>query len=275
MEIPVCIDDPEPPLLASPISLLRPAMPRLLRVILPGVPLHITQRGVDRCPTFLDSDDYALYRWALRESANEHGCAVHAYVLMTNHVHLLTTPSDLTGPACMMRSLGKRYVRYFNDRYRRTGTLWEGRYRSTVVDSLPYLFTCSRYIELNPVRAGMVPDPHAYEWSSYRRNAAGLDDGVISEHPKYTSLGSTPVVRCSAYRAMFATELTPAALAAVRSAHRGRSKRYSTTYHEAVEALYKRMTSHDHDALERTGAGWSAHSQDASTSERVEVSAAS
>jgi len=217
--------------------------------------LHITQRGVDRCPTFLAGDDFAFYRWALHEAATESDCAIHAYVLMTNHIHLLTTPADASGPACMMRSLGKRYVRYFNDRYRRTGTLWEGRYRSALVDSLPYFFMCSRYIELNPVRAGMVEDPHAYEWSSYRRNAAGLEDGVISEHAKYTSLGSTPGVRCSAYRAMFATELTPATIAAVRSAQRGRSKRYSTPYHEAVDALYRRMTSHDDDAVDGSQAG--------------------
>lgn len=246
-------------------------MPRPLRVVLPGVPLHITQRGVDRCPTFLESDDYAFYRWALREAANESGCAVHAYVLMTNHVHLLTTPIDVTGPATMMRSLGKRYVRYFNDRYRRTGTLWEGRYRSTLVDSLSYLFTCSRYIELNPVRAGMVPDPHAYEWSSYRRNAAGLHDEVIREHPTYTSLGSTPVVRCGAYRAMFATELTPTVIAIVRSAHRGRSKRFASADQRAVDAVHRRMTVQDHGAPDQAGAGWTNDASRASMSEPVEM----
>jgi len=248
-------------------------MPRPLRVIVPGVPLHITQRGVDRCPTFLASNDYAFYRWALREAAIESGCAVHAYVLMTNHVHLLTTPADTSGPARMMRSLGKRYVRYFNDHYRRTGTLWEGRYRSALVDTLPYFFMCSRYIELNPVRAGMVEDPHAYEWSSYRRNAAGLDDGVISEHPRYTSLGSTPAVRCGAYRAMFATELTPDTIAVVRSAHRGRSKLYSTAYQEAVDALHRRMMAHDGNPFEGIEPGRADDLRKASTPEPVERSA--
>lgn len=212
-------------------------MPRLPRRVVPGLPLHITQRGVDRCPTFLSDDDFAFYRWALNEAQAEAQCAVHAYVLMTNHVHLLATPSDIGGPAKMMRSLGRRYVRYFNDRYRRTGTLWEGRYRSALVDSASYLISCSRYIELNPVRAGLTSEPIAYEWSSFRHNSGGEQDPLITEHPLYTALGATRAVRSAAYRAMFSSPLSSPAIATVRAAQRGRPNIYTTPYREAADAL--------------------------------------
>ena len=212
-------------------------MPRIPRVIIPSVPLHITQRGVDRCPTFLAADDFAFYRWLLREASLAASCAVHSYALMTNHVHLLVTPRDARGPAHLMRSLGMRYVRYFNDRYRRTGTLWEGRFRSVLVDSSAHLFACYRYIELNPVHAGMVGAPDHYEWSSYACNARGDDDPAVTHHPLYLALAGSPGARCVAYRALFAAQLEESAVAALRAPRRGRAKLHPSTYQQAVAAM--------------------------------------
>lgn len=191
-------------------------MPRAPRLVVPDAPLHITQRGVDRCATFLADEDFAFYQWALGEATTKAQCAIHAYVLMTNHVHLLLTPLDSAGPSRLMRSLGRRYVGYFNARYRRTGTLWEGRFRSALVDSVPYLFACSRYIELNPTRAGLVDDPAAYPWSSFRHNAGGVDDPVLSPHPQYSALGSHRAAPRSAPRI---------ARSSRRSSRRARSRR--------------------------------------------------
>ena len=212
-------------------------MPRPPRLVIPKVPLHITQRGVDRCPTFLVDQDFAFYRCALEQSAVEARCAVHAYVLMSNHVHLLVTPADTLGASRLVASLGRRYVRYFNDRYQRTGTLWEGRFRSTPVLSAPYLFTCSRYIELNPVRAGIVADPARYEWSSFRGNALGETDTVLTPHPLYVALDAVPESRRAAYRALFDTPLGPLAVAAVRASLHGRAKLHPTSYRQAIEAV--------------------------------------
>ena len=222
-------------------GLSRPTLrrvPRKPRLIIPNVPVHITQRGVDRCVTFISDDDFALYLWILRDASVRARCAVHSYALMTNHVHLLLTPADSDAPACLMRALGQRYVRYFNDRYRRTGTLWEGRFRSTIVDSDRYFWACSRYIERNPVRAGLVDDPGAYHWSSYRRNACGTDDGIVTPHSLYTSLGGDTDARRTAYRELCATEVPPVVVAEIRTAVRGRHTLGMTAYHQAVAAMY-------------------------------------
>jgi putative transposase len=217
-------------------------MPRRALPILARVPLHITQRGVDRCHTFLAAEDFAFYRWALGEARFAADCAVHAYALMTNHVHLLVTPADAEGPVRMMRSLGRRYVRYFNDRYRRTGTLGEGRYRAARIDSAPYLFACSRYIELNPVRAAIVADPSSYLWSSYRHNACGDDDSLVSPHPQYVALGMSRDARCAAYRALFATDVEPGVVATLRASLRGRPKLHPSPYRQAIDAMEQSMS---------------------------------
>lgn len=140
-------------------------MARKLRLIYPGVAVHIIQRGVNRVPCFRADTDYLVYLSQLRQYAAEHGCAVHAYCLMTNHVHILVTPAREGSCTAMMRDLGRRYVPYFNARHERTGTLWEGRFRSCLVQSAHYVLACYRYIELNPVRADMVNHPAAYFWS--------------------------------------------------------------------------------------------------------------
>lgn len=212
-------------------------MPRPRHVI-PGTPLHITQRGVDRCPTFIADDDFALYLWVLHAASQATDCAVHAYVLMTNHVHLLLTPGDMAGPARLMRAIGTRYVRYFNDRYRRTGTLWEGRFRSTAVDTDSYFFACSRYIERNPQRAGLTDDPATYMWSSFRCNAHGEPDRIVTPHPLYTSLGADTVTRSRTYRRLFAIEQPPTVIAAVRTASRARRALPDTSYQQAVAAMF-------------------------------------
>ena len=178
-------------------------MPRQPRYPLPDIPQHIIQRGNNRQPVFFADEDYRFYLACLQRAAEQHACAIHAYVFMTNHVHLLVTPSRANGIAKLMQSLGRRYVQYVNVTYQRTGTLWEGRYRACLVDADTYLFTCSRYIELNPVRAHMVPHPGAYPWSSYRWHACGESDPVITDHPLYHALGSTSDERQAAYRGLF------------------------------------------------------------------------
>ena len=164
-------------------------MPRQSRLVLPGVALHIIQRGNNRQACFRGDGDYLLYLLHLRELATRHGCAVHAYCLMTNHVHLLMTPSIEDALSTLMRNLGQRYVQYFNRRYGRTGTLWEGRFRSCIAESARYVLACYRYIELNPVRAGLTDHPGNYLWSSYRFNVDGLEDQLITAHPEYLGLG--------------------------------------------------------------------------------------
>lgn len=151
-------------------------MPRRTRVHLDGVPLHIVQRGYNREPCFFCEDDYASYLYWLGKALDETGCALHAYVLMTNHVHLLLTPRKAAAVPRLIISLGRRYVQYINRTYRRTGTLWDSRYKSSCVQAEPYLLQCQRYIELNPVRAAMVDDPGHYRWSSYRSHALGQTD---------------------------------------------------------------------------------------------------
>lgn len=185
------------------------AMPRQPRLDLQGIPQHIVQRGNDRQPCFFADEDRRRYLNELREISHREGCRVHAYVLMTNHVHLLMTPSAVGQVARVMQALGRRYVRYVNDSYRRTGTLWEGRYKSCLVDSDSYLLRCYRYIELNPLRARMVTAPGDYPWSSFPSNGLGRHNPLIHPHAGYLSLGSTQAERCEAYRALIAEALSP------------------------------------------------------------------
>ena len=162
-------------------------MPRLPRFNLLDVPQHVIQRGNNRQACFFEPDDYLFYLDCLKTAADAAGCDVHAYVLMTNHVHVLTTPRREHAVPRMMQSVGRRYVQYINKKNRRTGTLWEGRYRASLVEAEPYLLTCYRYIEMNPVRArGMVDTPEQYRWSSYHANALGHGDAWLTPHPLRT-----------------------------------------------------------------------------------------
>lgn len=196
-------------------------MPRRARVILANVPVHVIQRGNNRQACFFADGDYHVYlRW-LEEYAEFESCRVHAYVLMTNHVHLLLTADAADGPGRLMKRLGQRYVQYINRTYQRSGTLWEGRYRSCLVQEEAYLLGCQRYIELNPVRAAMVAHPSEYWWSSYRANAQGAASTLITPHPLYESLSRDPVERRQSYRELFRHELDSGLVDEIRRATNG------------------------------------------------------
>jgi len=192
-------------------------MARLPRPDLAGIAQHIVQRGNDRLPCFHDDEDRRRYLTALRQLAARYDCALHAYVLMTNHVHLLATPESAGAISRMMQTLGRLYVSDFNARHRRTGTLWEGRYRSCLVGGARYVLTCHRYIELNPVRAAMVAHPADFPWSSHAANAAGTLNPLLRPHPDYLTLGATREQRQSAYRALFADVLRQAQIDDIRT----------------------------------------------------------
>jgi len=193
-------------------------MARKLRLIYPGVAVHIIQRGVNRVPCFRADSDYLVYLSHLRHLAAKHGCAVHAYCLMTNHVHLLVTPQAEDSCTAMMRDLGRRYVPYFNARHERSGTLWEGRFRSCLVQSARYVLACYRYIELNPVRAEMVNHPAGYLWSSYAVNSGGRSDPFLAEHPEFSALSAQTGSRHAAYRGLFDGAMDEALLESIREA---------------------------------------------------------
>lgn len=193
-------------------------MPRRPRIHLPGLPLHIVQRGHNRDVCFFQEDDYLAYKHWLEEALKATGSHLHAYVLMTNHVHLLMTPLEPQAVPKLMISLGRRYVQYINRSYRRTGTLWDSRYKSSLIQTDDYLLLCQRYIELNPVRAAMVDDPADYRWSSYRANGMGQPDELLTPHPGYVALGKQDDERLLAYRGLFRAELDEAAIGDIRMA---------------------------------------------------------
>jgi putative transposase len=176
---------------------------RRTRLIIAGQPHHVVQRGHNRGIVFFADDDYLYYKECLKNAAEKYGCTIHAYCLMTNHVHLLVTPVTKEGLSRMMQMLGRLYVRHINKRKKRSGTLWESRFKVSLVDAEGYLLSCMRYIEMNPVRARMVRKPENYPWSSIRANRLGETDALISAHPVYESLGATPASRCSSYSSLF------------------------------------------------------------------------
>jgi len=182
-------------------------MARMPRIVVPGQPLHIIQRGNNRQATFYAEEDYRKYLETLQQLAEEYGCSIHAYVLMTNHIHLLATPSHEDSASLMMQGIGRKYVHYINSIYQRSGTLWEGRFKSALIDSEQYLLTCCRYIEMNPVRANMVKSPEQYRWSSYHANALGMVDHCVRPHKLYQRLGSNHTKRLEAYRELFRTHI--------------------------------------------------------------------
>jgi REP-associated tyrosine transposase len=193
-------------------------MPRQPRFYFPGAVLHIVQRGNDRAPVFTSASEHRFYLDCLRDASRTHDVSIHAYVLMTNHVHLLASPGNAQGLPRMMQMLGRRYVGRFNFLHGRTGTLWEGRYKATLVDTEAYLFACLRYIELNPVRAGMVTGPADHRWSSHRANACGDNDSVVTPHASFLSLAASSEERCNVYRRMFGQPVPEDAIRAIRDA---------------------------------------------------------
>jgi putative transposase len=215
-------------------------MSRLPRFFLPGVPLHVVQRGNDRRSIFLESDDYAFCRDCFWHAARKCGVAIHAYVLMTNHLHVLATPACATSLPRMMQSVGRVYVQYFNSKCARTGTLWEGRYKAAIVDDEHYLLTCMRYIELNPVRAGMVSNPGEYPWSSFRANGLGDADPIVTHHPAFAQLGSTPGDRRVAYRELFRSAIPEDEVCAIRDATQNAWALGSAAFRSKASALSRR-----------------------------------
>ena len=188
-------------------------MPRPPRLELAGVPLHVIQRGNNRAACFFGEVDRRFYLKCLGKSATRTGCLIHAYVLMTNHVHLLVTPGAPGAVGAMLQDIGRRYVRVINTIHGRTGTLWEGRFKSSLVDSERYLLTCHRYIELNPVRAGMVPSPDQYPWSSFNANAAGRESALVTRHAALEGVAHD-------YRALFDLPMEARLLDEIRKATR-------------------------------------------------------
>lgn len=197
-------------------------MARLQRLYVPGLPQLILQRGNNRTPIFNDEQDFEQYRSFLRESAREAQVAIHAYVLMPDHVHLLVTPATELATGNMVQRLGRRYVRWFNDKYFRSGTLWEGRYRSTVLEPREWFLAVSRYVELNPLRQGIVTQPSTYQWSSCRHHIGLEQDPLVTDHALYWALGNTPFERQAGYRQLLENGSSPAELDRIRYAeHRG------------------------------------------------------
>ncbi len=177
-------------------------MARLPRLTVPGYPHHVIQRGNNRQPIVASDADREVLLAALSDQARKHRVALNAYVLMDNHFHLLLTPETAEGVPLMMQAVGRSYVRYFNDLHHRTGTLWEGRYKSTLIQTERYLLACMVYLDLNPVRAGLVTDPKQYAWSSHRHFTGQVQDRRLTPHPQYWGLGNTPFAREAAYTEM-------------------------------------------------------------------------
>ncbi|MBL8699864.1 MAG: transposase [Alphaproteobacteria bacterium] len=210
------------------------------RVTLAGVPVHVVQRGVDRQACFFTDADRVFYLEELAELGAACRCALHAYVLMSNHVHLLLTPADDDGPSRLMQRLGQRYVKAVNRAYGRTGTLWEGRFRSTVATDEAYVLACYRYIELNPVRARMVAGPGDYPWSSHRMNATGAPAGMLVPHERFCALGIDTPARALAYRALFDQAVPDGEHDEIRTATNGNHALGSPRFRAQIEAMLGR-----------------------------------
>lgn len=214
-------------------------MPRRKRLQIAGLPTHIVQRGNNRQACFFAEDDYLFFLDHLAQLAKRFRCALHAYVLMTNHFHLLLTSELEQGPSLLMKFLGQRYVQYVNRTYRRSGSLWEGRFRSSLVQTDRYLLGCYRYIELNPVRANMIAHPIEYSWSSYAANAEGKRVAWLTPHGEYLALGVDEAARRAAYRGLFESELDPELLREIRVSTHGGYAIGNNRFREEVESVLK------------------------------------
>lgn len=210
-------------------------MARTARVVLPNVPLHVIQRGNNKQRCFVTDADYQRLLRIIREQMSETGCAIHAYVLMTNHMHLLVTPPSATAIGALMKAVLQEYTQYFNLRHQRTGGLWEGRFRSSLVQTEHYFLTCQRYIELNPVRARLVSQPADYRWSSYRSNGHGESDPIVIPHAVYLGQSESDEQRRAAYRDLFGTDLDDHALRHIRDAARGNRPLGSAAFLAQIE----------------------------------------
>jgi REP-associated tyrosine transposase len=211
-------------------------MPRKPRFYLPDVPVHIVQRGHSREPVFFDSQDYATYAYWVSEAAPRYGVSVHAFVLMTNHIHLLVTPSEISSISLFMQYMGRHYVPYINHKYGKTGSIWEGRYKASMVDEEGYFLTVMRYIELNPVRAGMVEAPGHYRWSSFCHNAGTREISFVRGHPVYVSLGKSEEHRYEVYRELFNGHIDPSAIKQIADAWQTGTPLGNQLFRDKIEA---------------------------------------
>ena len=218
-------------------------MPRRPRLAIGGIPWHIIQRGNNRSACFYSEQDYQYYLQTLGEQSKKYDCAIHAYVLMTNHVHLLITPSKKESASLMMKHLGQRYVQYINRSYRRSGTLWEGRFKSCLAQEEGYVLVCYRYNELNPVRVGMVDAPADYPWSSYRYNGHGQQNALIKPHWLYLVLGVEKKERQATYRSMFKARLDNNIVNEIRKATNGNYVLGNDQFKDEIESMLKRRVS--------------------------------
>lgn len=215
-------------------------MARKLQFTLTGYPQHIIQRGNNRSVLLGDDADRLFYLDKRKVACEHFECRIHANILMTNHVHLLMPPETVTGICKTMQSLGRRYVQYFNWRYQRIGTLWEGRYKASVLDTERYLQTCYRYIEMNAVRAGMVDHPQDHRWSSHASNATGHTDPLVIPHKLYLQLGQDEARRRTAYRALFENGIGTETLTTIREATNGDWAIGNERFRNEIEALLQR-----------------------------------
>ena len=215
-------------------------MPRRPRINLQGYPQHVVQRGHNREACFYADEDYLFYLHWLKEGKKKYGCDIHAYALMTNHVHLLMTPARPDSIPRLMQSLNRRYAQYSNRIYRRSGSVWEGRYKASLIQAEEYLLTCYRYIELNPVRADIVKDPGEYRWTSYRWHGLGQINELITDHALYIELSKTEEERRKAYRALFRAHLDEEALDEIRTATARGLPVGSERFREQIEAALGR-----------------------------------
>ena len=217
-------------------------MPRRPRIIVPNTPQHVIQRGNNRQACFYADEDYQFYLEWLKDYADKTECRIHAYVLMTNHVHLLVSTDRSEALGALMKALGQRYTQYVNKVYRRSGTLWEGRYKSCPIQAETYLLACQRYIELNPVRAAMVKHPAEYKWSSYAANAQGDANLIIQAHGIYMAIGLNASSRQEAYRELFRYSLDIGIVDEIRKATNGNYVLGSSKFAEQIaEALGRRV----------------------------------
>lgn len=208
--------------------------------MLSDVPVHVIQRGNNRQQCFYEEQDRSFYLFHLGRLLGWAGCALHAYCLMTNHIHLLLTSASLDGCARLMKHLGQLHTQYVNRTYGRSGTLWEGRFRSCLVQSEEYVLACYRYIELNPVRAGISPHPRQYTWSSYRANAEGLRNTLVTPHGEYRRLGNVDTQRRRAYQELFDSTLESERIDEIRAATNGNFALGSEPFRREVSAALGR-----------------------------------
>jgi putative transposase len=215
-------------------------MPRRARITLPGIPMHVRHRGNNRQPCFFEEEDRSFYLFHLNRLLPLANCALHAYCLMTNHVHLLLTSRTADGCSQLMKHVAQLQTQYVNRTYGRSGSLWEGRFRSSLVQSEDYLLTCYRYVELNPVEAGLAGDPGDYAWSSYRANARGVRTTLVTPHDEYLRLGRDSNERRQAYRALFDVPLDPKRVDEIRAATNGNFALGSKAFRRAISAALGR-----------------------------------